>query len=55
MNPVDGSLSDHGPHLVIITLTAVFCALLELIDTIIIKVALNNMRGSLGDTLNGIS
>lgn len=49
------SLVEHGPRLVIITLTAVFCALLEIIDTTIVNVALNNMRGTLGATLNEIS
>ncbi len=49
------SLVEHGPRLAIITITAVFCALLEIIDTTIVNVALNNMRGSLGATLNEIS
>jgi DHA2 family multidrug resistance protein len=49
------SLIEHGPRLAIITITAVFCALLEIIDTTIVNVALNNMRGSLGATLNEIS
>src|SRR5580692_3926955 len=49
------SLVEHGPRLVIITITAVFCALLEIIDTTIVNVALNNMRGNLGATLNEIS
>ncbi len=49
------SLIERGPRLVIITITAVFCALLEIIDTTIVNVALNNMRGSLGATLNEIS
>jgi DHA2 family multidrug resistance protein len=49
------SLIEHGPRLVIITVTAVFCALLEIIDTTIVNVALNNMRGSMGATLNEIS
>src|SRR3984957_14953600 len=48
------SLIEHGPRLVIITVTAVVCALLEIIDTTIVNVALNNMRGSLGATLNEI-
>jgi DHA2 family multidrug resistance protein len=49
------SLIEHGPRLIIITVTAVVCALLEIIDTTIVNVALNNMRGSLGATLNEIS
>jgi DHA2 family multidrug resistance protein len=49
------SLIESGPRLAIITITAVFCALLEIIDTTIVNVALNNMRGTLGATLNEIS
>jgi len=49
------SLVEHGPRLVIITITAVFCALLEIIDTTIVNVAINDMRGNLGATLNEIS
>lgn len=54
-SPSSASLVEHGPRLIIITVTAVFCALLEIIDTTIVNVALNNMRGSLGATLNEIS
>src|SRR6476469_4189378 len=49
------SLVEYGSRRVIVTITAVFCALLEIIDTTIVNVALNNMRGSLGATLNEIS
>lgn len=49
------SLIETGPRLVIVTVTAVFCALLEIIDTTIVNVALNSMRGSLGATLSEIS
>ncbi|MCU7552802.1 DHA2 family efflux MFS transporter permease subunit [Chitinophagaceae bacterium LB-8] len=49
------SLVEYGSRRVIITITAVFCALLEIIDTTIVNVALNNMRGSLGATLNEVS
>jgi DHA2 family multidrug resistance protein len=49
------SLVEYGPRRIIITLTAVFCALLEIIDTTIVNVALPNMRGNLGATLNEIS
>lgn len=49
------SLVEHGPRLAIITITAIFCALLEIIDTTIVNVALNDMRGNLGATLNEIS
>src|SRR6185503_9037326 len=50
-----GSLVEYGSRRVIITVTAVFCALLEIVDTTIVNVALNDMRGSLGATLNEIS
>lgn len=49
------SLIEYGPRRIIITVTAVFCALLEIIDTTIVNVALNDMRGNLGATLNEIS
>lgn len=49
------SLVEYGARRVIITITAVVCALLEIIDTTIVNVALNEMRGSLGATLNEIS
>src|ERR1700743_11410 len=53
--PTAESLLEYGARRVIITVTAVFCALLEIIDTTIVNVALNDMRGSLGATLNEIS
>ena len=53
--PSTVSLVEYGPRRIIITITAVFCALLEIIDTTIVNVALPNMRGSLGATLNEIS
>ncbi|HEY0272149.1 MAG TPA: DHA2 family efflux MFS transporter permease subunit [Chitinophaga sp.] len=49
------SLVEHGSRRVIITITAVVCALLEIIDTTIVNVALPDMRGSLGATLNEVS
>jgi DHA2 family multidrug resistance protein len=49
------SLVEYGSRRAIITITAVFCALLEIIDTTIVNVALSNMRGSLGATLNEVS
>src|SRR6478609_567924 len=49
------SLVEYGSRRVIITITAVFCALLEIIDTTIVNVALSNMRGSLGATLSEVS
>jgi DHA2 family multidrug resistance protein len=49
------NLVEYGARRVIITVTAVFCALLEIIDTTIVNVALNDMKGSLGATLNEIT
>ncbi|SFO65900.1 MFS transporter, DHA2 family, multidrug resistance protein [Chitinophaga sp. YR627] len=49
------SLVEYGSRRVIITITAVVCALLEIIDTTIVNVALPDMRGSLGATLNEVS
>lgn len=49
------SLVEYGARRVIITITAVVCALLEIIDTTIVNVALNDMKGSLGATLNEVS
>jgi DHA2 family multidrug resistance protein len=49
------SLVEYGSRRVIITVTAVVCALLEIIDTTIVNVALNDMKGNLGATLNEIS
>ena len=48
------SLVEYGPRRVIITITAIFCALLEIVDTTIVNVALKNMQGTLGATLNEI-
>src|SRR6478609_10531766 len=48
-------LVEYGFRRVIITITAVTCALLEIIDTTIVNVALNNMKGSLGATLSEVS
>jgi len=49
------SLVEYGPRRAIVTITAVVCALLEIIDTTIVNVALPDMRGSLGATLNEVS
>lgn len=49
------SLVEYGFKRVIITVTAVMCALLEIIDTTIVNVALNDMKGNLGATLNDVS
>lgn len=48
------SLVEYGFRRAIITITAVCCALLEIVDTTIINVALNEMRGSMGATLSEI-
>ena len=51
----ENDLVEYGFRRVIITVTAILCALLEIIDTTIVNVALNDMRGSLGATLNDIA
>ncbi len=48
-------LVEYGFRRVIITITAVLCALLEIVDTTIVNVALNDMRGSLGATLTDVA
>jgi len=48
------SLVEYGPRRVIITITAIFCALLEIVDTTIVNVALNDMKGNLGATLSEV-
>lgn len=44
------SLVEYGSRRVIITITAVVCALLEIVDTTIVNVAINDMKGNLGAT-----
>ena len=51
----DDSLVEYGFRRVIITITAILCALLEIIDTTIVNVALNDMRGSLGTTVTDVA
>lgn len=51
----DDDLVEYGFRRVVITITAVLCALLEIVDTTIVNVALNNMRGSLGATLTDVA
>lgn len=51
----ENDLVEYGFRRVIITVTAIICALLEIIDTTIVNVALNDMRGSLGATLTDIA
>lgn len=48
------SLVEYGYRRVIVTITAIFCALLEIVDTTIVNVALNDMRGNLGATLTEV-
>ncbi|MEO6404021.1 MAG: DHA2 family efflux MFS transporter permease subunit [Ferruginibacter sp.] len=48
------SLVEYGAKRAIITLTAILCALLEIVDTTIVNVALNDMRGNLGATLSEV-
>ncbi|HYH15000.1 MAG TPA: DHA2 family efflux MFS transporter permease subunit [Flavisolibacter sp.] len=48
------SLVEYGSRRVIITLTAIICALLEIVDTTIVNVALNEMRGNLGATMSEV-
>ncbi|MBC7534864.1 MAG: DHA2 family efflux MFS transporter permease subunit [Ferruginibacter sp.] len=49
------SLVEYGAKRAIITITAILCALLEIVDTTIVNVALNDMRGTLGATLPEVS
>ncbi len=49
------SLVEYGARRVIITITAIFCALLEIVDTTIVNVALKEMQGNLGATLSEIA
>src|SRR5215813_9034990 len=48
------SLVEYGSRRVIITVTAIICALLEIVDTTIVNVALNDMKGNLGVTTTEI-
>jgi len=48
------SLIEYGSRRVIITITAIVCALLEIVDTTILNVALNDMKGNLGATTSEI-
>src|ERR1700712_1592542 len=49
------SLVEYGSRRVIITITAIICTLLEIIDTTIVNVALNDMGGNLGATLTEVA
>jgi DHA2 family multidrug resistance protein len=48
------SLIEYGPRRVIITITAIVCALLEIVDTTIVNVALPEMKGNLGATTSEV-
>src|SRR5436190_490696 len=48
------SIVEYGSRRVIITITAIICALLEIVDTTIVNVSLNEMRGNLGATTGEI-
>ncbi len=48
------SLVEYGSRRVIVTITAVLCALLEIVDTTIVNVALSDMKGNMGATLTEI-
>lgn len=52
---VQEDLVEYGFRRVIITITAVLCALLEIVDTTIVNVALNDMKGSLGASLTDVA
>ncbi len=48
------SLIEYGSRRIIITITAILCALLEIVDSTIVNVALNDMRGNLGATMTEV-
>lgn len=48
------SLVEYGSRRVIITITAIICALLEIVDTTIVNVALKDMQGNLGATTSEV-
>jgi len=48
------SLVEYGARRTIITITAIMCALLEIVDTTIVNVAVNDMKGNLGATFTEI-
>ena len=50
----ENSLVEYGARRAIITITAILCALLEIVDTTIVNVALTDMKGNLGSTLSEI-
>lgn len=50
----EDSLVEYGARRIIITITAILCALLEIVDTTIVNVALPEMKGNLGSTLSEV-
>src|SRR3982750_4764828 len=48
------SLVEYGSRRVIITITAIVCALLEIVDTTIVNVAIKDMQGNLGATTSEV-
>jgi len=48
-------MAEHGLRKVIITITVITAAVIELIDTSIVNVALNDMSGNLGSTLEDVA
>lgn len=50
----DDSLVEYGFRRAIITVTVILCALLEIVDSTIVNVALNEMKGNLGSTLSEV-
>ncbi|MHC8949570.1 DHA2 family efflux MFS transporter permease subunit [Sphingobacterium hungaricum] len=51
---MEDSLVEYGFRRGIITITAILCALLEIVDSTIVNVALNDMKGNLGATLSEV-
>ena len=51
---MESSLVEYGGRRVIITITAILCTLLEIVDTTIVNVALNDMKGTLSATLTEV-
>lgn len=49
------TMVEYGLRRVIITLMASLCAILELLDTTIVNVALNDLQGNFGSTLSEVS
>lgn len=51
----EDSLVEYGARRVIITITAVVCALLQIVDTTIVNIALPTMQGGMGASLSEIT